>query len=265
MTNNLEAVRNSWDKTSDSEWYRSLRTDERITAIKENPQTAFHPTVFSVIQKFLPEIKGKHILLPSSGDNHASFAFAVLGAKVTSTDISERQLENAESISKKHGWDIEYICDDTMNLSKLPDDKYDLVYTSNGTHVWINDIESMYRNIYRVLKTSGFSIMYDIHPFTRPFSGEIGEPKIIKPYTDVSQKNHWRIQDLMNAMISANLTIKQIEEMSPINASYWFRYDELVSKSEDELQNANDWRINHMAALPVWLTICSQKLNNLTV
>ena len=69
-----------WNGTSDSEWYRSLRTDERIRRLEEQPESAFHPAVFELIRKYVPELKGRHILLPSSGDNHAAFALALLGA-----------------------------------------------------------------------------------------------------------------------------------------------------------------------------------------
>ena len=122
-------------------------------------------------------MSGKKILLPSSGDNHAAFAFAVLGAKVTSSDISNRQLENAKLLSQKYQLDIAFICDDTMTLRNIGNNEFDLVYTSNGTHVWINELDLMYKNIYRVLKPEGVSIMYDIHPFNRPFVGDIGEPR----------------------------------------------------------------------------------------
>ena len=44
-----------------------------------------------------------------------------MGAKVTSSDISERQLENAKVISDEWGFEIEFICDNTMFLSKIAD------------------------------------------------------------------------------------------------------------------------------------------------
>ena len=50
---------------------------------------------FNEMKKYIGNFTGKRILLPSSGDNHAAFAFALMGAKVTSADISERQLESA--------------------------------------------------------------------------------------------------------------------------------------------------------------------------
>lgn len=95
MDEQLLWVKEHWNQTADSDWYRSLRTEERILALRQNPSVAFHPDVFALLQKYLPDLRGKKVLLPSSGDNHAAFAFALMGAAVTSADISEKQLENA--------------------------------------------------------------------------------------------------------------------------------------------------------------------------
>ena len=167
MDNWEEEVKKHWDQVSDSDWYRSLRTEEKLREVKDDPKTAFHPAMFALIEKYMGTFAGRRILLPSSGDNHAAFAFALMGAKVTSADISERQLENAKIISDKWGLSIEYICDNTMYLSKIEDASYDLVYTSNGTLTWIGDLNEMYKNIARVLKKGGFSAVYDLHPFHR--------------------------------------------------------------------------------------------------
>ncbi len=256
----LKQIKDSWNATSDSDWYQSLRTDEKIAELVKNPSTAFHPVVHTLINKYIPDLKKKNVLLPSSGDNHAALVFALLGANVTSADISERQLENAAIISEKLKVNIRFICDDTMKLSNIEDEEYDLVYTSNGTHSWIPDLSVMYKNIYRVLKPSGYSIMYDIHPFNRPFTGEAWkEPQISKAYNDVMPSCHWRVQDLVNANISAKLSIKEMAEMQAINASFWYTYDELVKQDTAKLEAINDWENNPMAALPAWLTIVSQK------
>ncbi len=260
MEEQLKQVKDYWNITSDSEWYQSLRTDEKIKELVELPITAFHPVVYSILNKYFPDLNGKKILLPSSGDNHAAFAFALLGAKVTSADISEKQLENAAVIADKLNLDIEFVCENTMELTDIKDESYDLVYTSNGTHSWIPNINIMYENIYRVLKKSGYSIMYDVHPFNRPFTGEPWkQPNVSKSYNDTLPYCHWRIQDLINTNIFAGLSIKEIAEMQAIDASFWYTYGELVKKSPDELLNINDWKYNPMAALPAWLTIVSQK------
>lgn len=260
MNDRLKQVKDSWNKTADSAWYQSLRTDEKITALVKEPASAFHPAVYKLINKYIPDLQGKKVLLPSSGDNHAAFAFALLGADVTSADISEKQLGYAQEIATRLGFDIRFVCDDTTQLSKIENNSFDLVYTSNGTHTWIADIVTMYANVYRVLKPDGFSIMYDIHPFNRPFSGEPWkEPKIIKPYGETMPHCHWRVQDLVNAMARAQLSIKEMEELQAVNASFWFSYDELIKQDAEEVATINNWTHNPMAALPAWISILAQK------
>ena len=253
-------VKEHWNKVSDSDWYKSLRTDEALERIRENPKTAFHPGMMALLEKHVDDFAGKKILLPSSGDNHAAFAFALMGAHVTSLDISERQLENARTISDDWGLDIEYICDNTMYLSKIKDASYDLVYTSNGTLTWIGDLNEMYRNVSRVLKDGGCSALFDIHPFNRPFTGEAWKPPVIKKsYYDVFTDLHWRVQDIINSKISAGLNICEMAELPATDASFWYTYDELKSKSKDDVENINDWNLNPMAALPAWIAVIARK------
>ncbi len=255
-----------WNKTSDSEWYNNYRSDGAINAIIKNPLCAFHPTAFSLIKEYFGDFEGKKILVPSSGDNHAAFAFCLLGAKVTSTDISVRQIENAKGIADKQSWHIKFSVDNTMTLDTIDNDSYDLVYTSNGVFVWIDDLPSMFANIHRVLKEGGLYLTYDIHPFTRPFSD--GDPaertKLIieKPYdqTDAGLNKHWRVQDLLNAIIASGMTIEHIEEMYPEFGTYWFESSGgRNGLSDDELKKLYNWKTNPLAALPAWLSVCSRK------
>ena len=253
-------VKRYWNEVSDSEWYRSLRTEERLDRLQKDPKAAFYPGVLELMAKHVGDFRGKKILLPSSGDNHAAFAFALMGAQVTSADISERQLENAGQISERWNLDIEYICDDTTRLSKFGDGTFDLVYTSNGTLSWITDLAEMYRNIERVLKKGGYSAMYDVHPFTRPFTMEAWKaPEIRKSYDDVFPDLHWRVQDIVNASARAGLRILEMAEIPSADASFWYTFDELKTKTATETANINDWKHNPMAAIPAWIAMISQK------
>ncbi|WP_282937262.1 class I SAM-dependent methyltransferase [Paenibacillus sp. RC67] len=259
----IKKIWNEWSET----WYRRYRTDEAISTIINNPATAFHHSTFSMIKKALPDLHGKKICVPSSGDNHAVFAFCLMGAKVTSCDISERQLENSSDLARKHGWDIEFICDDTMTLSKINSGEYDLVYTSNGVHIWIHDLNAMYNSIHRILKNDGAYILYEVHPFNRPFGKATDKINVIKPYDAIGPfvseevpRYTWRIQDIMNAVISSGLSVKHMEEMYAENGSFWI--DESIEGnmlSKQELDNLCDWKLNPMAALPQWLSIYAHK------
>ncbi|WP_136603904.1 class I SAM-dependent methyltransferase [Paenibacillus dokdonensis] len=266
MVNHEDLIKNSWNEWSDT-WYVGYRTDEVISKIIAHPESAFHHTTYSIIKKAFPNMEGKRICVPSSGDNHAVFAFCLMGAKVTSCDISEKQLEYSSNIARKHRWDIEFICDDTMKLSQIKSEEYDLVYTSNGVHVWINDVNSMYHNIHRILKSNGSYIMFDIHPFMRPFGTSPTEKiHVVKPYDLTGPFGEvptykWRIQDIMNAMISSGLNVKHIEEMYAEDSRFWVdeSKEEEDKRSQEELDSLCNWKSNPLAALPQWLSIYATK------
>lgn len=261
---NVKGIWNEWSET----WYQRYRTDKAIAKIIQTPESAFHRTTYSMINKALPNLDGKKVCVPSSGDNHAVFAFHLMGARVTSCDISERQIENSSNLARKNGWDIEFICDDTMQLSNIKSDEYDFVYTSNGVHVWINDLNSMYNNIRRILKSNGAYMMFDIHPFSRPFAIEKEKITVVKPYDSIGPflidevpRLHWRMQDIANAIISSGLCVKHIEEMYAEDGSFWIdeSKDEGKSHSKQELDDLCNWKLNPMAALPQWFSIHAVK------
>ena len=264
--NKNNRVKEAWNLWSDTD-FAKFRSEERISELIARPESAFHPTTYSMLKETFPDLQGKRICVPSSGDNHAVFAFHLMGATVTSCDFSERQLENASDIARYHGWDIEFICDDTMKLSNIKSDEYDFVYTSNGVHVWIHDLHAMYDNIHRILHHKGVYIMFDIHPFLRPFGIQVTEQlnvvnpyHITGPFGDIPTYK-WRIQDLMNAMISSGFHMKHIEEMYAETGLFWVddSKNEGDSMTKKELDDMCNWRLNPLAALPQWLSIRAVK------
>ncbi|QHW29886.1 class I SAM-dependent methyltransferase [Paenibacillus rhizovicinus] len=257
------SVKNQWNEWSET-WYRVKRTEEVIAKLIAKPESAFPPATFEMIKQALPDLRGKRICVPSSGDNHAVFAFHLLGAQVTSCDISENQIANSAQIAEQHGWDIEFVREDTMQLSSIADGEYDLVFTSNGVHVWISDLHGMYRNIHRILKDGGSYVMFDIHPFMRPFGGnEGGVLEVVKPYhltgpfEDVP-RYLWRIQDMANAMLASGLRIGQLEELYA-DSSFWIDDEDTAPRSQQELDDLGNWQLNPKAALPQWLSILATK------
>ena len=242
-----------------------------MNRIVENPASAFHHTTWEMISKYIPDLRGRKICVPSSGDNHAVFAFAMLGAQVTSCDIAENQLVNAERIAKEYGWDksIEFICADTMRLDEVGDDSFDFIYTSNGVHVWIDDLRSMYKNIYRITKPGGVYVMFEIHPFQRPFDDNA---KVTKPYdrtgpfeSDIEITFGWRVMDIMNAIMDSGFTVKHIEEMfaeKDYDWPFFISYQDIVkgvTATREEVDRMHDWQNNPMAALPNWISIAAIK------
>lgn len=80
-------------------------------------------------------------------------------------------------------------------------------------------------------------------------------------YYDVFPDLHWRVQDIVNSNISAGLQITEMAELPAIDASFWYSFDELKTKTPTDIENLNDWKSNVMAALPAWLGLIARKEN----
>jgi len=272
-----EKIRHYWNKLADenTEYNHYNRNGssrfEDTESVVKNPEKAFPAAVYPLIKKYLGNFKGKKILVPSSGDNKAVFGFHLLGAEVVSCDISENQLRNAKIIADIYGWDIKFLQQDSMTLESVESGVFDLVYTSNGVHVWIDDLCGMYRNFNRVLKNGGYNMFFETHPMLRPFEdNDISKIKIMKPYemikkiaNDGVERYEWRIQDFVNAIISSEFTIKEMLEFTTVDGDL----DDYLPM-ETNKNHANygldmkNWEINPWAALPQCFGLFSKKIGN---
>lgn len=258
----------SWWNNRSDEYYGGIQ--KGLDDIFDRADRTFPIVVWDMIRHVFPDLRGKRVLVPSSGDNIAVFGFHLLGASVTSCDISERQLYNAKSVADRYGWNIEFIRQDSMELADIPDNTYDLVYTSNGVHVWIPDLPRMYGNFNRVLKSNGKYIMFETHPFCRPFDTGGTEIKVKKPYTEtgpfVSEVKTgtitefgWRIMDLFNAAFDNDFSITHMEEFSPGKDEYDnYFYSHHQEAKEDDYKR-HDWKLNPWAALPQCIGFTAKK------
>lgn len=264
----VEKNRQDWNQSAQS-WSEWNHSEKVLRPILEDPSKAFHPAVWAAFQKYFPDFKGKRVCVPSSGDNLAVFAFALLGARVTSCDISENQLANARKIAERENLEdsIEWIQADTMRLDSVADEAYDLVYTSNGVHVWLDNLPAMYGNIYRILKPGGWNIIYEVHPFLRPFDDSL---KVIKPYSctgpfedETTVNFHWRMQDIVNAVVESGIRLMHIEEMYDQKDDIQpAEVDDLIQGQEFSREAADpmyDWKQNPYLALPQWLCLVGKK------
>ena len=263
-------IKDHWNNDSDR-YFKSFEDIKSYEAVKKNPEIALPIAVYPIIKKYVGDLRGKKVLVPSSGDNVGAFGLHLLGAKVTSCDIAEKQIENAQKIARQNGWDIEFLVQDTMSLEKIRDDEYDLVYTSNGVHVWINDMPAMYKNIYRVIKNGGYNIFFETHPVGRPFDMSTYQIKVRKHYADVYidandevPTYEWRTQDFVNAVLSSGLVLREMAELhSKREDLFNHNYLRILPNDTDSYNwpgDTFDWKNNPWAALPQCLCLCSQKL-----
>ena len=248
-----DSVKDSWNACSDDYFAMEYGSPETLTLLKSDPTRVFPREVWRCIDANFPDLHGKKVCVPSSGDNLAAFAFFLLGADVTSCDIAERQLQNAKKIAEQEGWNLTFHVCDSMELNGLPNSSFDLVYTSNGVHTWICDLPTMHRQFCRVLKDNGCYIFFETHPFNRPFDDETNQLRIKKRYDD-TRDNDWRVQDFVNSLIGSGFTITHMDELfanrSTLGATWW---------QPEEWDEKSDWNKNPYAALPQWISFCAAK------
>jgi SAM-dependent methyltransferase len=268
MTNSVhETNQQCWDKVS-SHWKELRDRDALWQRIPHETDLAFAGEALEVIQTFCGNLAGKNVCIIGSGDNYAAFAVAGLGARVTSTDISQRQLDIAQERAQQLGLDMKFMRADAADLASLPDNTFDLVCSTNGFFVWISQPAQVFEAVQRVLKPGGFYIFYDIHPFQRPWHDQTKPLQMNKPYWDTGPfqddagdrfEFNWTLADLLNPLADAGLVLKKIIESPAKDARFWEGY----SYEPGTNSALMDWRNNPRAGLPVWLTVCAQKQQRL--
>ena len=258
---NRTKIRALWNKSSD-EICQKRNTPSIMRKLRDSPGMVFHQTVYSDIQDLLAEKHIKKVCVLGSGDNEAVFAFHFLGTEVTSVDISEKQIEHARAIADKLGMKIGFVVSDILDLQSMANDGFDMVYTSNGVLTWIDDLPRMFQETARILRRQGVYVMYDVHPFQRPWKDDV--LALSKPYRDFgpiqdprnedARTFHWRMEDIVNSLTDAGLRIRLLRELDSGETKrtgyFW---------GDDTRPELNDWKVNPLAALPAWLELISER------
>ncbi len=262
MNSMHEANRRCWDRAAE----RWERLDEAgfWRRCAGEPGLAFAGGAFGLIREFAGNMPGKDVCVVGSGDNHAAFALAGMGANVTSIDISERRLAVAEERAKHLELPITFVQADAADLCSVWNAEFDLVFSSNGLFVWISDLQAVFAEAYRILRPGGHCVFYDIHPFQRPWRDQVKPIEVAKPYwetgpfeneEDGTFECHWTIADILNPLADSGFVLRRILESPADDSRFWQEYSYLPGTDDSLL----DWNENARAALPVWLAIAAQK------
>ena len=214
------AASNRWARVADSRglWRRCAKEPRLVLCDK--------------VLESLGDISGRRVCVLGSGDNQVVFALAGLGAAVTSVDISQNQLDVAETRAKALGLSVTFVQADVSDLSPLEDGSFDVVYTGGHVAVWVSDLETYYREAVRILRREGLFVVDEYHPFRRiwldskdalivkmsyfdrgPFEYDLSEEILWKkPGQFKSYEFHWTIGDYISAVQDAGCTLLVVDE-----------------------------------------------------
>ena len=123
----------------------------------------------------------------------------------------------------------------------------------------ITYLEGLFQGVKKIIKQNEHYILFDTHPFMRPFAGYLDKLVIQKTYYEVGSFTqffayHWRVQDYINALSKEGFLIDEMQEFSVPKGFLW---NEFLKKKLDE--TVYDWHCNPLAALPQYILISAAK------
>lgn len=186
-------------------------------------------------QQELGDIAGKKILHLQCHIGHDTFSLELGGAEVTGVDFSEKSIEIARKLGQDLHLKARFYVGNVLHLGEVLDERFDLIYTSNGVLCWIGDIQLWAQNIAKYLNDDGVFYIYEYHPFAYVFDEGQSTSLRLKydyflrqpyhfpeesfDYTDKTyiSKNPtyewlWPVCDIQNALIDQGFAIEFFHE-----------------------------------------------------
>ena len=130
---------------------------------------------------WIEELKGKRVLNLAGGGGQQTPLLAAWGADVTTIDISDSQLMQDKKALEAYGLNAELI---QGNMTRIPFDNncFDGVINPQSLN-FIEDIESVFKEVHRVLKSGGIYIFGLANPILYIFDEKVQEKKLKIKYT----------------------------------------------------------------------------------
>lgn len=151
----LDHNRRAWNKESSENGPWSIPVGpEVIRAAREGSWSLVLTPNRPVPREWLGDLTGKEVLALASGGGQQVPVLAAAGAKVTSFDLSDEQLDKDCTVAAREGLSIRAVRGDMADLSVFPDASFDLVFHP-VSNVFVPDVRPVWRECRRVLRPGG--------------------------------------------------------------------------------------------------------------
>lgn len=117
----------------------------------------------AVPPEWLGDLRGKRVLCLAGAGGLQAPLLACAGAEVTVLDLSERMLDKDREVAAREGLAIRIEHGNMCDLSRFADASFDLVFNPPSL-CYVPDVNPVFREVYRVLKTGGTFIMISMNP-----------------------------------------------------------------------------------------------------
>lgn len=180
------------------------------------------------------QMAGKRVVVLGSGAGAAAVTLATAGAKVIAVDSAEEQLAHARRLAERAEVRIEIHRGDVADLAFLQADTVDAVVSIYVLGA-VADIDRVFRQVHRVLRTEAPFVLSLPHPAYRAVDPAGDPPTVARRYFDRSPIP-WKvggekgedaphtISDLVTGLIRANFRIDALLEPAPVSGGPPSRY-----------------------------------------
>ncbi len=161
-------------------------------------------------------VKNKKVLDLGCGGGQISIAFAKKGAKVTGIDLSDKHIEFAKKLAKKHKVKILFERGSFQKFPMIKSKSQDIVFSS-WAFLYSPDLKQVFKEANRVLKNEGLFVFSQDHPFFHCFgnndleikqsylkSGSAGNPNFMAFRRTISE--------IFNALKESGFNVEKIIE-----------------------------------------------------
>jgi ubiquinone/menaquinone biosynthesis C-methylase UbiE len=151
----LEHNRKAWNRESSQGGQWSIPVSEgTISKAREGNWEVILTPLRAVPKAWFGDLQGKNVLCLASGGGQQAPVLAAAGARVVSFDLSDVQLEKDRMVAEREKLDLVCIRGDMADLSEFTSESFDLIFHA-VSNVFVPDVEIVWKECYRVLKSGG--------------------------------------------------------------------------------------------------------------
>jgi len=122
-------------------------------------------SLFPIESEEIGNVDGKSLLHLQCHFGMDTLSFARFGAKVTGVDFSDEAIQLARKLSEELKIPAKFIKANIYDIPTFLNEKFDIVFTSNGAICWLPDLYKWAEIIDYCLKPGGTFYITDNHPF----------------------------------------------------------------------------------------------------